>query len=70
MVGFTATKKVGKAVVRNKAKRVLRALFIKYSDRLKSGKYVFVANKNIVDNDYKTIEKDFIYTVKKLELLN
>jgi ribonuclease P protein component len=56
-------------VIRNRAKRVLRALFIEYAPKLKSGIYVFVANKSIVDNDYKTIKRDFMYTVKKLELL-
>ena len=34
-VGFTATKKIGNAVKRNRAKRRLRALFCEFSHSLK-----------------------------------
>ena len=58
-VGFTATKKIGNAVRRNKAKRRMRALFCKYDKNLKDGLYVFVAKHAIVDSDFDTVEQDF-----------
>ena len=64
-VGFTATKKIGNAVKRNKAKRIMRALFIKYSKNLKDGIYIFVAKSDIVSLPFKNIEKDFYYTLSR-----
>ena len=42
-VGFTAGKKVGKAVARNRAKRRMRALFRHFEPELSPGSYVLVA---------------------------
>ena len=58
-VGFTATKKVGNAVKRNRAKRRLRTLFLENSKFLKDGTYVFVAKSSTVDIDYNSLVKDF-----------
>ncbi len=59
---------MGKAVFRNRAKRLLRAHFIDYSNSLKSGKYIFIAKEPILSGDYKKIDKTFhkIYTRLKL----
>jgi len=58
-VGFTATKKVGNAVSRNRAKRRLRSLFVKYSNSLKDGTYIFVAKPSIVDSSFENLDRDF-----------
>jgi ribonuclease P protein component len=58
-VGFTATKKIGNAVKRNKAKRKMRALFIEFSKLLKDGRYIFVAKNQINDVEFETLKKDF-----------
>ena len=58
-VGFTATKKIGNAVQRNRAKRRMRALFCEYSDSLKNGTYIFVAKAAILEKPYKQLQKDF-----------
>ncbi|DAB29578.1 MAG TPA: ribonuclease P protein component [Sulfurimonas sp. UBA12504] len=58
-VGFTATKKIGNAVKRNRAKRRLRALFCKYSNTLIDGTYIFVAKQSIVESSYEQIHLDF-----------
>ncbi|WP_455757865.1 ribonuclease P protein component [Sulfurimonas sp.] len=58
-IGFTATKKIGNAVKRNRAKRRLRALFCEYSSNLKDGTYVFVAKQSIIDIPHANLEKDF-----------
>jgi len=58
-VGFTATKKIGNAVKRNRAKRKMRALFYKHSSNLKDGTYIFVAKQSIIDISHTNLEKDF-----------
>ncbi|MBC8237417.1 MAG: ribonuclease P protein component [Helicobacteraceae bacterium] len=58
-VGFTATKKIGNAVKRNRAKRRLRALFLKHSANLKNGTYIFVAKQSIIEIPHANLEKDF-----------
>ena len=58
-VGFTATKKLGNAVKRNRAKRLMRALFVKYSKELKDGRYIFVAKNDILTLPFATLEKQF-----------
>ena len=58
--GFTASKKVGGAVVRNKAKRRMRELVYSLKDRFKEFgyDYVLIARKNIVDKKFEDLKKD------------
>ena len=58
-MGFTATKKLGNAVKRNRAKRRMRALFCRYSNSLISGSYVFVAKAGLFDATYEQLNHDF-----------
>ncbi len=58
-IGFTATKKIGNAVKRNRAKRRLRALFVQYSTSLKDGTYIFVAKQAINEISHQQLENDF-----------
>ena len=58
-VGFTATKKLGNAVKRNRAKRRLRAVFCEFSSSLKDGSYIFVAKQGLFDNSYERLVNDF-----------
>jgi len=64
-VGFTATKKLGNAVKRNRAKRRLRALFYEHSDSLKDGSYIFVAKVGLFDSSYKQLNSDFLKVLKR-----
>lgn len=68
-VGFTASKKVGNAVKRNRAKRRLRELArniaLKYAND--GFDYVFIARKNILDMNYATLEQDVAKAIKHLE---
>jgi len=64
-VGFTATKKLGNAVKRNRAKRRLRALFCEYSHSLKDGSYVFVAKAGIFDTPFEKLSNDFKKTLSR-----
>jgi ribonuclease P protein component len=58
-IGFTATKKLGNAVKRNRAKRRLRALFREHSNTLQDGTYVFVAKIGLFDSSYEAFSNDF-----------
>ncbi|MBT5933870.1 MAG: ribonuclease P protein component [Sulfurimonas sp.] len=58
-VGFTATKKLGNAVKRNRAKRRMRAIFTEYSSTLKDGSYVFVAKVGLFESSHEKLTHDF-----------
>lgn len=65
-VGYTASKKVGCAVKRNKAKRRLRHLVREMSDRFVPGySFVLVATARTATCDFSTLKTDFTYCVKK-----
>ena len=65
-IGFTITKKIGGAVIRNKIKRrfraIIREIFTKYLK--KNYDYVIIANKKSLIMDYKELKIDVIKTVK------
>lgn len=65
-VGFTATKKIGNAVKRNRAKRRLRALFREFSPSLKDGTYIFVAKQAINEAAHQQLKNDFQKILKRL----
>ncbi|MEA3229254.1 MAG: ribonuclease P protein component [Campylobacterota bacterium] len=64
-IGFTATKKIGNAVKRNRAKRKLRAAFIQYSNSLKDGTYIFVAKHSLVESSHEQFINDFNKVIKR-----
>ena len=68
-VGFVASKKIGNAVHRNRAKRLLRAHFIENIDLLLSGSYVLVAKPDLLSNSFLEIKKSYIYALKKCSAL-
>ena len=65
-VGYTASKKVGNAVVRNHCKRRLRALMQEYSDQLSDGQYVLVAKLPLHVNTFEDVQRDFRYVLKRV----
>ena len=70
LVGFTATKKIGNAVKRNRSKRRLRALFLKYSPSLKCGTYIFVAKASTPDYPADKLELEFKKVIAKAKAFN
>jgi ribonuclease P protein component len=66
-VGFTATKKIGNAVKRNRAKRLLRAMFVEVSDDLGYGAFVFVAKESMLCTPYSLLLKSFKKALHKLK---
>jgi len=68
-VGFTATKKIGNAVKRNRAKRRLRALFHEFSPSLKDGTYIFVAKQSINEVTHQKLKNDFKKILNRLNTI-
>lgn len=70
--GFTATKKIGNAVIRNRAKRRLRAIAdALYNDpqlSFKSSDIVFIARDVTTTYDWDQLMKDTKWCLKRLEI--
>ncbi|MCF6310535.1 MAG: ribonuclease P protein component [Sulfurimonas sp.] len=66
-VGFTATKKIGNAVKRNRAKRRLRALFCEFSSILQDGTYIFVAKQSINEIAHEKLKDNFLKVLNHLK---
>jgi ribonuclease P protein component len=67
--GIVTSKKVGNAVLRNKAKRRLRSIVQAHLPDLKTGfDLVIVARFNIKETIYAVLERDFLNAAKKANL--
>ena len=64
-IGFTASKKVGNAVVRNRSKRRLRAVFAEFCSLLNDGSYVFVAKVSMNQTSYEALKRDCRHVLKR-----
>ncbi|EAU00280.2 MULTISPECIES: ribonuclease P protein component [Campylobacter] len=68
-LAVVASKKVGKAVVRNRAKRLLRAAFLEVCDELEDGIYIMVAKCGLIEISFDKIHKNLRWSLKKLGCL-
>lgn len=68
-VGIVASKKVGNAVHRNRAKRLLRAHFLNSIENLKTGRYILVAKPNLLTDEYNKTTKEFFNALKRLKVI-
>ena len=67
--GIVTSKKVGKAVVRNKAKRQIRAIINNQEKQIKTGyDIVIVVRQKITAAVFALIEKDFRIVMRKANL--
>jgi len=67
-VGYTATKRIGNAVCRNKCKRRLRAVVheVLCIYALSHIDYVFIARNTTHTCSFEDLKKDIIYAIKKI----
>lgn len=66
--GFSVGKKIGKAVVRNKIKRQLRAIVSK-KDYQKGFNCIIIVGSNILNKSYKEMEDNLLVALSKLNLV-
>lgn len=68
MVGYTATKKIGNAVIRNKSKRRLRAVVREVLARyaISGVDYILIARNSTAKCDFKELKQDTIYAIKRI----
>jgi ribonuclease P protein component len=68
--GITITKKVGKAVIRNKIRRRIKEIYRKNLYRIKSGyDLIIIPKQNVVDISYKELESAMIHILKISNML-
>src|SRR5690242_1918210 len=69
-LGVITSRKVGSAVVRNRARRLIRESFrIHQHDLAQPVDLVLVARPSIVGKGFTEVEKDFLTTLRKARLL-
>ncbi|WP_350028220.1 ribonuclease P protein component [Campylobacter sp. 2018MI01] len=68
-IAVIASKKVGCAVVRNRTKRLIKAIFLQLYPNISSGYYIFVAKKGFSDLGYFELEKNIKWSLKRLGCL-
>lgn len=70
-VGLAVTKKIGKAVVRNRVRRQLREIIKKQVPNLKQNyNIIVVARENITSTSFETLTNEFLKLIKKANLTN
>lgn len=61
-----ASKKIGNAVKRNKAKRRLRAVFASLYPKLKNGSYIITAKQSLISAPFSDLSKNLIWSISKI----
>jgi len=70
-VGLAVTKKIGKAVVRNRVRRQLREIIKKQVPNLKQNyNIIVVARENITSTSFENLTNEFLKLIKKANLTN
>ncbi|MDD3336078.1 MAG: ribonuclease P protein component [Eubacteriales bacterium] len=66
-VGFSVSKKVGVAVVRNRTKRRLREILRRLLPEMKNGLYVFVTRPCVVQSTYEQMDAQVKSLLRRLD---
>lgn len=68
-LGLSVSKKVGKAVVRNRIKRLIRQVFLEEKDHIAKGKdYIIIARKPAAEMDYHAVKKSLLHLFYKTNI--
>lgn len=70
-VGLSVSKKLGKAVVRNRIKRYIRQVFLEMREQIAPGKdYVIIARMPVSEMEYAEVKKSLIHVFRKAGIIN
>ncbi|MED3720533.1 ribonuclease P protein component [Geobacillus stearothermophilus] len=65
-IGLSVSKKLGKAVVRNRIKRYIRQCFLELKEEVAPGKdYVIIARQPAAEMGYAEVKKSLIHVLRK-----
>ncbi|NNU90747.1 MULTISPECIES: ribonuclease P protein component [Anoxybacillus] len=65
-IGLSVSKKIGKAVVRNRVKRYIRQVFQEERDRVQVGKdYVIIARVPVATMEYEEVRKSLVHVLRR-----
>lgn len=67
-IGFSLSKKIGNAVVRNLYRRRLQEIFREEIGNLAPSKYVVVAFPNIKESSFKDLKEDVLNLIEKMSI--
>ena len=69
--GFSISRKIGKAVIRNKLRRRLKEILRLHDTEMKKGyDLIFIARKSVVKLEYNKLERDVLSLLKKAGICN
>ncbi|MBS2772309.1 MULTISPECIES: ribonuclease P protein component [Anoxybacillus] len=69
-IGLSVSKKIGKAVVRNRVKRYIRQTFLELRDQVATAKdYVIIARRPVSEMNYAEVKKSLMHVLKKAGVL-
>lgn len=70
-LGVVTSRRIGIAVIRNRARRLLREVFRRHRHRLQfSMTVVLVARPSIAEMDYAGVERDFLEALRRARLID
>ncbi|KIP21347.1 Ribonuclease P protein component [Anoxybacillus ayderensis] len=70
-IGLSVSKKIGKAVVRNRVKRYIRQVFHEERDRIEAGKdYVIIARMPVATMGYEEVKKSLLHVLRRANVFH
>ncbi|EPZ39115.1 ribonuclease P [Anoxybacillus ayderensis] len=70
-IGLSVSKKIGKAVVRNRVKRYIRQVFHEERDRIQTGKdYVIIARVPVATMEYEEVKKSLLHVLRRANVFH